>query len=101
MTTDAEEIQNYFHTIDAKLSFTILVYQDCFINILPNLSEISVDLMILKTKSLFYGNFLKLLKSIFQVLNLKQLFSNNFILKVFDYILNNLNSSFPCSEVEF
>ena len=101
LKTDADEIQKYYLSIDAKSKFTILVYQDCFINILPNLNDLSFDLMILKTDSQFYGNFLKLLKCIFQVLTLKQLFENSFIIKIFDYILNNLISSYRCSEVIF
>ena len=98
---DDVEIQKYFNSSNSKSSFTILAYQDCFTKILPNLYDLSKDLNIMKNDSLLYDNTLELIKYTFQVLTLQQLFENDFIIKIFDFILNNLNNSLHCSEVTF
>ncbi len=96
---DDEVLSKYILNGDKNISFTIFLLRDCFLNILPNLYELSNDLHIIKTDDSFYENVLKLLKNAFQILTLQQLFENDFIIKIFDFILNNLNSTLRCSEV--
>lgn len=94
---EKKELSNVVH-VNSK-SISIELYRCFFKKILPCLYELSVDIEMIKNDTQFHRTILNLIKYVFQVLTLSQLYENDFILKIFDFILNNLNSTLTCAEV--